>query len=233
MEAIQINALLTSIANQDADVERINESHLPAHPDEEDEPLPPTKIYEKFVQSGHLQKMTNFTELEVISLFHDFSIAAARFPRRGPVGKINGLDALTLLLLFYRTGNDFETIAGFLDVGKTALISSIQRTATVLNQVLKSRWERTPERPAPLLNCSPNYKMVGALVDVQASECFKPRGRFEEAKVLNKLMLSSHIFSGLLGCKKSYLCSEDPSLCPCSSSPFCVSCCICISRSNT
>ena len=76
-------------------------------------------------------------------------------------------------------GFDFEQLSTFTKMKKTTMISAMDRIHPILLLTLRKRWQ-SKLRPKPILS---NYPYIALLVDSTSIEVYRPRGRFEEAKI--------------------------------------------------
>jgi hypothetical protein len=124
---------------------------------------------------------TGFEEHEILALFRAMKPSILRYRRRGPQPKISWGDTLILSLTFYHLGLKFEVASAVFGISTTAMKEAIARIRPILHSTLSERWLEQKKRPVPLLTT--NYPYIGLLVDSMSIEVFRPKGRFEEAKV--------------------------------------------------
>ena len=74
---------------------------------------PQGELWERIKQKNAFVKFTNFTEFELVSLYRQVVLFILSYTRRGPLPKISFSDSLLILLIFYKTGLEFDELAVF------------------------------------------------------------------------------------------------------------------------
>lgn len=148
--------------------------------DEEEEPR--GDIWSAFSQENHAKLLTNFTIKHLNTLYQSMMPHIAALHRRGPRPQSTWPDALLCYLVWARSPEkDFDGLAAALGVPSGRLQDNIARVRPVLNRALHSRWLEPRQRPRPL--SATVYPHIALLVDCHTTECFRPIGPFEEAKI--------------------------------------------------
>jgi hypothetical protein len=106
-----------------------------------------------------------------------------RHRKRGSQPKSPWEDSFLSILSFYHLGLKFEVAAAAAAFGisATTLKDAVARIRPILHSTLTERWLEQRKRPIPLLTT--NYLYIALLVDSMSVEVYRPKGRFEEAKV--------------------------------------------------
>jgi hypothetical protein len=90
-------------------------------------------------------------------------------------------DALLLILSFYHVGLKFKVAAAAFGISATSLKEAVARIRPILHSTFIERPLEQRKCPIPLLTT--NYSFIALLVDSMSVEVYRPKGRFEEAKV--------------------------------------------------
>ena len=106
------------------------------------------------------------------------SITAMR--RRGPAPSITSLESFIILLLLYKHGWDYFTLAYQVKQPKRTVVSAISRILPILHSTLRSRWWENRERPRIYHVVHPHIVLC---VDTISMEVQRPKAPFNEAKV--------------------------------------------------
>lgn len=101
--------------------------------------------------------------------------------RRGQKPKSTWADALLCYVVWAHFGADYAIAAKAAGMKEGRFEDNVGRARTVLLNTLRSRWWSPRRRPAPVPD-SP-WPHVALLVDTNTTEVFRPRARFEEAKI--------------------------------------------------
>lgn len=138
------------------------------------------QIWQQMKTRNQFEIYTNFTEQEILEIWHTIQPHISRHRKRGPLPKINWEDSLLLLLAFYRTGSEFDKLALCFNKKPGAVRDAINRMKPILNDAMKEKWWDERPRVRPLLET--NFPYIGLIGDTTSVEVLKPKGRFEEAK---------------------------------------------------
>ena len=74
---------------------------------------PQGELWERIRHKNAFEKFTNFTEFELVCLYRRLVPFILNHRRRGPSPKIPFSDSLLILLIFYKTGLEFDELAIF------------------------------------------------------------------------------------------------------------------------
>jgi hypothetical protein len=142
-----------------------------------------TSLQEASISSQTWIDLTNFSQNHFHDLFREVdSIASTQLhSQRGKKPAVSTADALLALLILYKTAPKLDELGEKVKYYPTALRNALDRIRPILNTVLQNRWWKDRIRPFPLVDTRFNW--IGLLVDVNSQEVFKPKGRFEEAKI--------------------------------------------------
>jgi len=131
-------------------------------------------------QSANIYQCTNHTLPEFKRLLgwtnQLFRIAS----RRGPKPKICDGDALFCLLMFYKSGANFVTLATLLKVKETAFKKAIDRTRPVLNATVRKMWMEQRKRPRIIDDAEGDLRYAALLLDSTSLQVYtdqKPDSR--------------------------------------------------------
>ena len=182
MERSRLNLLENRISQLENEILEISQQEVIVENDFVDMfSEPHGELWEKLKEKGDLAKFTNFTEVELLSLYRKLVPFIQNHRRRGPLPKISFSDSLLILLTFYKTALEFDELAVFLGYKSSTLMAAINRMRPILYDCLQDEWLAHPQRPQPLDDT--HFPFIGLLVDSTSIEVFRPRTHFNEAKV--------------------------------------------------
>jgi len=175
------NSLLNAIKEEEINCNNIIERAEPTlllH--EEESLLDESRIWSELKNSNNIHHVTNFPEHELVDIWNDVEPIIQATRSRGPLPRISSFDSFIITLIWYKTGLDFEELSAFTHFPKSTVCSAIRRLRPVLLQALQNRW-KNKLRPAPL--DSRHFPFIALAVDTTSMEIYRPKCRFEEAKM--------------------------------------------------
>lgn len=124
---------------------------------------------------------TNFGKNEILTIYHEMQpVIATMAGSRGPKPAISHLDSLILLLMMYKHGWEYVTLAFAVKRPKSTVKSAVERILPIVHQTLKKTWWLTRMRPEGMYD--DEYPHIVLCVDTISVEVFRPRTDFNEAK---------------------------------------------------
>lgn len=186
---------------QDTQIQELERRPLEVNSDDEDDHIDETysngKIYQMIKNEKGWEQLTRLPEAVVLDIGRCLIPSVQRRRKRGAPPRLSWLDHVLLLIVVYVLGmNSFpmlneianfllglpvDEIAMRLDLPGTTASDAIKRIRPILLEVLKKRWWANRNRPVPLEH--EDYPFIGLIADSTSIEVFRPRGRFEEAKI--------------------------------------------------
>jgi len=157
-----------------------NYTGIPREPREE---LIEGTVYTFLLQSGATKwmKMVKLPPKVIVDISRTSNKYWLANRGRGPSPSVTTIDHLLLLILLYRTAMNMDQIAltfGFKSTN--TLQSAINRMRPIFQQTMKERWWTNRQRPIPLDGDDP---YIALNFDHSTFSVFRPKGRFEEAKM--------------------------------------------------
>lgn len=149
---------------------------------QEDEPEeePEGTIWAELQEEDHCLLSTGFTREEIWNFWCNLQPHMEAQRTRGPKPKISPMDSMLALLMMYKLNWTIGTLAAWMKVKEPTLRGALERIRGPFLEMLRIRWNPERFRPKPL---SGNFPFIGLIVDTTSMEVFRPRGRFEEAKI--------------------------------------------------
>ena len=174
-----MNTLASIIRGQDQELQEIRA--LPALPPiEDDDDILTEKITESFRSNNQFVEFTGFTEGVIANIAELVSPLTLLARTRGPMPKSSVSDMIICYLLQYKVDATTAQLAKIVNISEGRFSKNVDRIRPVLLAALQTRWAALLPRPHSDLGRDYNY--AGLLVDAITIECFRPEGRFEEAK---------------------------------------------------
>lgn len=179
---MSVNRLLEIASQVEEEVQQIDNLPAPDDVEGEDEDTSSLhgRLWDQVGNDNQWILLTNFDQATLEDIRRDMEPFIEANRRRGPPPKINYTDGLIILLMHYKCGEDIETLAARSGYQRGAVESCINRMRPILYDTLYSRWWEARRRPVPLSHT--NFPYVALLADSMTWPCFRPRGRFEDAK---------------------------------------------------
>jgi hypothetical protein len=178
-----IEGLLALAAQREEEEEKIRNNFEDLSDDDNDEPV--GQLFDSMKETSNRTwiELTNFTKDEFFDLLRDIDAVSSvkLISKKGKKSKVSNADAFLALLILYKTAPKIDDLGERVKYLPTALRNALDRIRPLLNTALKNRWWKDRIRPIPLPN-TPN-RWIALIVDVNSIQVFRPKGRFEEAKV--------------------------------------------------
>jgi hypothetical protein len=133
------------------------------------------KTHDTFVQ------LTNFTNLEIVSILQQIQPFASGLSTQGKPPKLTWIDSILVLLMYYKSGSDLNELSGFIKIPSSTLLKAINRVRHLVHLVLSEKYTNNRKRPQPFENATFPYVALG--FDHTTFEIQKPVGKFRENKV--------------------------------------------------
>jgi DDE superfamily endonuclease len=154
---------------------------LPQQPTLDDEQdILTGKITTSFRANNQFLEFTGFSEGAITNIVELATPLTMQARTRGPLPKSSVSDMIICYLLQYRVDLTAAQRAKIVNLPEGRYSSNVDRIRPILRAALKERWSLLIPRPASDVNR--HYAYAGLLVDATTIECFRPEGRFEEAK---------------------------------------------------
>jgi hypothetical protein len=127
-----------------------------------------------------LSLVTNFNEAEISDIHQRLLPFIAAASRRGPKPKSSSMDALIIYCGWAKCGRDYLILAKLLGLKASRCEDDVHRMRPILNAALKETWYN--HRPRPEIDVDSDFPHVAILIDNHTTACFRPKGRFGDAK---------------------------------------------------
>jgi hypothetical protein len=137
-------------------------------------------LWKQMQENNGFLLSTGFKEEELWNFWCGLQPHLEAHRTRGPKPKIAPLDAMLALLMLYKLNWTLGELSTWLKVKETTLRGALERIRRPFLELLRQRWNPDKFRPKPLEG---NYPYIGLIGDTTSMEVFRPRGRFEEAKI--------------------------------------------------
>jgi hypothetical protein len=138
------------------------------------------KITAAFRENETFLEYTGYNESQVRAMVEEMSPVALRERTRGPAPRSSLSDMLLCYLVMLHFDIDFPALAKILNIGESRFISNISRVRPILNEALSVKWKSLLPRPGD--DVERRYPAAALLIDCHTTECFRPKGRFGDAK---------------------------------------------------
>lgn len=149
--------------------------------DEQEEPPPQGTLFDRLKQDNTFINLTNFPETKIVEISRLCDPIWLQQRGRGPKPKVSLIDSVIIALIYYKTGQEVSSLGPLLEIKENTFREVLKRIRPVLLKALTTKWWENRIRPHPLADT--NFPFVGLLVDVNLQEPFRPKTRFEEAKI--------------------------------------------------
>ena len=146
----------------------------------DEESVMPGILWQEWKRNKKTLQCSTFTEGQLLIPWADMQPKIQSCIIRGPKGKIRHLDALFCTLFWYKSGLTYDEVSALFHFKVKTLISAMEIVPPILLKTLRSRWRVLP-RPIPL--SGKTFPYIDLLVDTTTMEFYRPKTRFEEAKV--------------------------------------------------
>jgi hypothetical protein len=154
---------------------------LPALPsDDFDDEILSGKITDTFRNNNSFEEFCGFSEGVVTSIAELVTPLTFLARTRGPLPKSSVSDMIICYLLQYRVDATAAQLAKIVNISEGRYTKNVDRIRPNLLAALQQRWATMLPGPATDLTRHHNYAAL--LIDATTIECFRPEGRFEEAK---------------------------------------------------
>jgi hypothetical protein len=154
---------------------------LPAlPPDDFDDEILTGKITDTFRNNNSFEEFCGYSEGVITSIAELVTPLTFLARTRGPLPKSSVSDMIICYLLQYRVDATAAQLAKIVNISEGRFSKNVDRVRPHLLAALKQRWATMFPRPDTDLTRDHNY--AAHLIDVTTIECFRPEGRFEEAK---------------------------------------------------
>lgn len=154
---------------------------LPAlPPDDFDDEVLNGKITESFRNNNSFEEFCGFSEGVITSIAELVTPLTFLARTRGPLPKSSVSDMIICYLLQYRVDATAAQLAKIVNISEGRFSKNVDRIRPNLLSALQQRWATMLPRPDTDLTRDHNYAAL--LIDSITTECFRPEGRFEEAK---------------------------------------------------
>eukprot|EP01098_Paradermamoeba_levis_P013287 TRINITY_DN6028_c0_g1_i1.p1 TRINITY_DN6028_c0_g1~~TRINITY_DN6028_c0_g1_i1.p1 ORF type:complete len:187 (-),score=8.46 TRINITY_DN6028_c0_g1_i1:341-901(-) len=131
-------------------------------------------------QKRTLLSLTNFTSDELIAFSRQAEPFFTANCKRGKKPALSCLDHICLYLMYFKSGITMEGTASYLGLAENKVDKAIQRIREALFPLAL---KHLSELPRPVVMRDKPYPTVALLIDSTTIEVYRPRGRFEEAKI--------------------------------------------------
>ncbi|HSN67109.1 MAG TPA: transposase family protein [Fusibacter sp.] len=174
-----MNTLASIIQRRDKEAQEL--ADLPRVDfDNDDDDILTGKITETMRNNNSFEQLAGFSEGVIASITEIVTPLAMQARTRGPLPKSSVSDMILCYLLTFRTDLDVPKLAKIFNLSEERFSKNVERIRPLLNAAMKNRWVNLLPRPDSDLHRRFNY--AGLLVDATTIQCFRPEGRFEEAK---------------------------------------------------
>lgn len=139
------------------------------------------ELWRRFHAENMFLEVTNFSEAEITDIFRSAQPFIAETRRRGPKPKSSWADTFLCYMAWAHYGADYAVAAKACQMKTGRFEDNVARARPVLLNTLTARWWTPRQRPRPVAEST--WPHVALLVDTNTTETFRPKVRFEEAKV--------------------------------------------------
>ena len=175
----EMERLLQVIQNIDAENKNLLVNPVVELKRDDEEEHKGSDLFRELVERKTLEEHTNFSQFEILNLWHKVEPKIGAHRRRGPRPKVSYLDSMIILLIFYKSALDFDHIAAFINKKSNTIVNAINRIRPLVLEALTESWWSQRRRPVPVPES--DYPHIGLLIDSTSLQVFRPKGRFEEA----------------------------------------------------